>query len=61
MDKDKLMCLSCGPELEPREVREIVRPDGRVCGRLCAACAAPAEGLTFAQWLDELGARHRPH
>jgi hypothetical protein len=50
----KFLCLSCGCELSTqREVREILGPDGWPHGPFCERCAKSAEGIPFAQWLDE--------
>jgi hypothetical protein len=63
MPDDKLMCVSCGRELERRDVREaVVRtvrfPKGVLCGPLCVACVQPLlEGVP----LDDQWARKRPH
>lgn len=58
----ELSCISCGCVLARRDVREIVVPDEiGTHGPFCAACAQSAEGLTFAEWLDNQWQRQQPH
>lgn len=58
----ELSCISCGSLLARRDVREIVVPDAiGTHGPFCAGCAQSAEGLTFAEWLDNQWQRQRPH
>jgi hypothetical protein len=63
MPDDKLMCVSCWREPEPRDVREAVVhtlrfPKGELYGALCAECVQPLlEGVP----LDDQWARTRPH
>jgi hypothetical protein len=66
MPEDKPMCLSCGRELELRDVREAVVhsslfPKGELYGPLCSECAQRLlEGVPFERWLDKMRARKRP-
>ena len=53
MMSEPLRCRSCGCELHTREVREVVASDGRPHAPFCERCAKSAEGISFAQWLDE--------
>jgi hypothetical protein len=57
---EPIRCLSCGCELHPREVREILA-DGLSHGPFCARCAASAEVTRFARSLAEQWRREPPH
>jgi hypothetical protein len=52
-----LMCRSCLRELLTEQ--DIHRIEGH--GPFCAACAASARGMTFAEWLDATWRREHPN
>lgn len=56
-----LKCLGCSRELLTDQDMHEIDVRGISYGPLCAACARSAEGMPFAQWLDEMWQRQRPN
>ena len=56
-DFPTLMCKGCGRELPTPDDVQLIHGEGP----FCLSCVESAEGLTFAEWLDQAWQRQRPH